>query len=98
MENRSIRYAGVIMLFCLMVHLYLINVCLGDDKKRTPFKDMCIKEIGACLWMFLTTPHPIVNTIGRAYVFSRVNKYALLLTIMNSREFDLNLVFVYVSS
>ena len=25
------------------------NVCLGDDKKHTPFKDMCFKEIGACL-------------------------------------------------
>lgn len=75
------------MLFCLITHLYLINVCLGDGQKHTPLKYLCFKEIGVCLCMLLTTPHSIVNTIGRAYVFCRVNEYALLTIIMNSREF-----------
>ena len=42
-----------------------MRVSLCDDERR---KDTCVKVIGLCLQILLTTPHSSMNTIGRTYV------------------------------
>ena len=55
-------YACVIWL--LIKHMYWIGVWLGDDQEQTPSRHM-LKEIGLRFQIVLTTPHSIVDTIGR---------------------------------
>ena len=73
-------------LFCFIAYLYLIDVCVGDNPKHTPVNICVQKRLEYVFKLLLTTLHLIANTIGRAYVFSRVNKYALPITVINSRE------------
>ena len=55
--------------------LYLIGMWFGDvNQKNKHQKDAFLKEIGVHLQALLTTPHSIVNTIGRRCVFESRNQ------------------------
>ena len=49
-------------------YIYLVGVWLGGDQRMNTIKT-CFKEIGLRLKILSTTPHSIVNTIGRTDVF-----------------------------
>ena len=55
----------------LIGHLYLIGVRLGETKKNINHKDTCLKEIGICLQISLTTPHSTMITIGKICAFGQ---------------------------
>ena len=85
---QSLRYAGVIRLLFLIVHLHLIGVWLGVDTIKI-HKDTCFKEIGLRLQLLLTTSHSMMDiTIEfMTCVFNQeVNKHALLKTMIIKLE------------
>ena len=67
--HSSLRYAGVICLLFIIRHLYLIGVWFGEDQRTKTTKHM-FKRDWLSLQILLSTPHSIVNTIGRTYVFN----------------------------
>ena len=78
--QHTIRYASIIWLLFLITYI-LIGVWLREGQNIKHLQDTCLKEVGIHHSILLTTPHSMVNTIGRTYVSSwRVNKLALLKT------------------
>ena len=76
---------GVILVFSLIQTLYLIGVWFVEDrlKEQTPQRHIFNKNIGLHLQFELSTPHSIVNTFARIYVFGQeINKHALLITMI----------------
>ena len=55
--------------------------------KNRHHKDACLKEIGIHFQISLTTPHAVVNMIGRTHVFNQgINNHAFPITITKSGE------------
>ena len=70
-QNPIRRNVGVIQLRFLIGLLHLIGVWFGEDKKPMTMTAHAWKiSIGLRLQVLATTPHSIVNTIGRPYVYN----------------------------
>ena len=63
------KYMFVIQLLFLIGHLYLIGVWLSEGRTNKQQENTCSKDIGLYSQILSTTPHLIVNSIERTYVF-----------------------------